>query len=354
MKTKITLLVLCLLTFVSMVAAQKKKAVAEVTPDQVVKNLYAARKSPKTDPFFQNKSRALLDKYFTKNFADVIWKDATTQGDGVGALNFDPLFYAQDSDITNFVIGKADGSDVVKVKFKNFGKAEEIKFFLAKENTASKVWKIDTIMYSDAEDLGSLIEYAMMSEDEMKAAESENKLNGDYMVGTVKCNITSNISGYWARVKCDDQENFQVIDTETMTFGTFNPNEKGRKGQFISPEYGVIEKFVDASGKEFKVTKLEDQPKVCGLNLEITETNIKGLPIQNATATAINLETNATLKAALFEAMPVFNDLTAGKYKITVMKNGYQTLVKEVELECNNLQEDDRMATEYVFLKKGK
>ena len=353
MKFRIIFLFVCLLTFGSIAFAQSKTKTIN-TPEQVVKNLYAARKSPKTDPFFQTKSRALLDKYFTKNFADLIWKDATTRGDGVGALDFDPLEYAQDSEITNFIIEKADENGVVKVKFKNFGKDEEIKFFLTKENTASKVWKIDSIVYSDAEDLGSIIEYGMMSDEEMKAAESENKLDGDYMVGTVKCNITTNISGYWARVKCDDQENFQIVDTETMTFGTFNPNEKGRKGHFVSPEYGVIEKFVDASGKEFKVTKLEKQPKVCGLNLEITETNANGLPIQNAAATATNTDTNETVKATLFEAMPVFSDLREGKYKISVMKNGYKNLVKEVELNCNNLTEDDQSATEYIFLIKGK
>jgi hypothetical protein len=58
-------------------------------------------------------------------------------------------------------------------------------------------------------------------------------------------------------VKCDDQENIQIIDLESMTFGTFNPKEKGRKGRFISPEYGVITKFVDASGKETKVTRVK-------------------------------------------------------------------------------------------------
>lgn len=230
----------------------------EIAPEQVVKNLYAARKNPKTDPFFQNKNRAPLDKFFTKRLADLIWKDAISIKPGEsGNLDYDPLYYAQDTDIKNFVIGKADENNVVKVTFKNYDRDERILFTLVKENAASKIWKIDTIMYSDAEDLGSNLEYGTLTEAEMKKAESENKLNGDYMVGDVKCNITTNISGYWARVKCDDQENFQVIDTESLTFGTFNPNEKGRKGHFVSPESGVIEKFVDASGKEFKVSRIK-------------------------------------------------------------------------------------------------
>jgi len=96
-----------------------------------------------------------------------------------------------------------------------------------------------------------------MSEADKEAAEKENKLDGDYMVGTVKCNISSTRNGFWARVQCDDQENVQVIDLETMTFVTFNPKEKGRKGHFVSPEYGVVTKFVDASGKEVKVTRMK-------------------------------------------------------------------------------------------------
>lgn len=257
MKSKIFILALCLLAFGSIGAAQQKKPAGVLTPDQVVKNLYAARKNPKTDPFFQKKSRALVDKYFTANLADVIWKDATAPGEGVGALDFDPLFYAQDVRISNFVVGRADANGVVRVTFKNMDRSEEIKFFLTRENSASKIWKIDSIVYSDAEDLGSIIEYGMMTEAEMKAAESANKLDGEYRIGAVKCSIATNRSGFWARVKCDDQENFQIIDTETLTFGTFNPNEKGRKGKFVLREDGSVDKFIDASGREFKVVRLK-------------------------------------------------------------------------------------------------
>lgn len=240
-------------------ARQKNTSVGSTvanTPDAVVKNLYAAQKAG-NGPFFQKENRAVVDKYFAPELADTIWKDATSAGDGVGALDFDPLFYAQDTQITNFVIAKADANNMVKVRFKNMGKNEEIVFSLTKENTASKTWKIDSIGYSDAEDLGSILEYGMLTEAEMKEADSMNKLDGDYLVGAVKCNFTTNKSGYWARVKCDDQPNFQVVDTETLTFGTFNPQEKGRRGRFVSPEYGIIEKYVDAAGKEYKVKRLK-------------------------------------------------------------------------------------------------
>ena len=47
---------------------------ARVTPDALVRNLYAARKRPATDPFFQTKSRARLYKYFaTVSFKAGSW-----------------------------------------------------------------------------------------------------------------------------------------------------------------------------------------------------------------------------------------------------------------------------------------
>lgn len=251
MKIKYLFLAALMLTVTSTGFAQTKNNAA--TADAVVKNLYAAQKKDSTNPFIQTKNRALVDKYFTKEFGDIIWKVAKSDT----GWNFDPLSYAQDTQITDFVVGKADENSMVKVKFKNFGKDEEITFSLIKENTASKVWKIESIVYSDAEDLASLLEYSMLTEAEIKEAEKLNKLDGEYLVGSVKCRITSTRNGYWARVQCDDQENFQIVDTETLTFGTFNPNEKGRKGRFVSPEYGVIEKFVDASGKELKVSRIK-------------------------------------------------------------------------------------------------
>ena len=145
----------------------------------------------------------------------------------------------------------------MRVKFKNFGKDEEIVFSLVKENTQSKVWKIDSISYSDAENLGDLLEYGMMTEAEREAVAKENKFDGDYLIGNVKCNFTENKGGYWARVKCADQENFQIIDTESLTFGTYNPNEKGRRGKFVLAADGSISEFVDASGKKTKVTRVK-------------------------------------------------------------------------------------------------
>jgi hypothetical protein len=44
-------------------------------PETVIKNLYAAQKADKGS-FFRTKNRALVEVYFTKDFADMIWKGA--------------------------------------------------------------------------------------------------------------------------------------------------------------------------------------------------------------------------------------------------------------------------------------
>ena len=96
------------------------------------------------------------------------------------------------------------------------------------------------------------------------------------------------------------------------------------------------------------------QMKSCGLNLEITEAIYAEPPIQGATATAVNLKTKKQFKAVLFEGMPVFGELPAGRYTITVSKKGYQTRVRQITLDCRNLEEDDPSKTEYILLRKIK
>ena len=160
MRIKIVSFTLLLLSVSSIAVAQTR---APITPDTVVRNLYAARKRPATDPFFQTKSRARLDKYFTKELADLIWKDAVSSAKSkeVGALDGDPLYNAQDMKITAFRIkppqygeGNRDLADV-PVTFKNFGKEETILFRLERNKTGA--WKISDIFYpGNPDDASSL------------------------------------------------------------------------------------------------------------------------------------------------------------------------------------------------------
>ena len=125
---------------------------AAQTPSAVVADLYRQHDA-KRSPFFQTKSRARVDKFFTKGLADMIWKDAKTSNGEVGALDGDPLYDAQDTKIRHFAIGngtiKGDNA-TVRVTFTNFGKKEAIDFSLRKVGGA---WKIDNILYGKGETL---------------------------------------------------------------------------------------------------------------------------------------------------------------------------------------------------------
>ena len=116
------------------------------TPDALVKDLYKAH-DQKRGPFFQTKSRALISKYFEKSLADMIWKDRVTSKNEVGVLDGDPLYDAQDMEIKNFAVGKAEieGAKArVPVAFENFGQKKSLMFMLVKGPAG---WRINDIDY---------------------------------------------------------------------------------------------------------------------------------------------------------------------------------------------------------------
>ena len=164
--TKKLLLFATVLLFI-MPAAQAQSA--QTTPDALVRSLYAAHKNRRTDPFFQMKDRARLDKYFAKDLADLLWKDAKTskEKNEVGALDGDPLYNAQDMKITAFVVkspqygeGNRDLADV-PVTFKNLGKEQTILFRVERDH--SKDWKITDIFYKGNDDSSSSLRKILMA-----------------------------------------------------------------------------------------------------------------------------------------------------------------------------------------------
>ncbi len=133
-------------------SVRKPTASKTVAPATVIRNLYAAHNAQR-GPFFQTKSRALVDKFFTKDFADLIWKDRIDAGNEAGYIDFDPLFAAQDVRIKNFKIGAPEPGEGnmkltdVPVSFKNMGKSQLILFRLLQD--AERVWRISDIYYPD-------------------------------------------------------------------------------------------------------------------------------------------------------------------------------------------------------------
>ena len=137
-------------------STRASRVTKKTSPDAVVANLYKQHK--KRSPFFQTRSRALLDEFFDKNLASLIWKDAVTSKGEVGALGADPLYNAQDTDIKNFVIHKPeyrDGKAEVAVSFANFGEKQRIVFELVSQKTG---WKIANIKYGEGSDLLGMLQ----------------------------------------------------------------------------------------------------------------------------------------------------------------------------------------------------
>jgi hypothetical protein len=119
-----------------------------ISPRVLVLDLYRQH-AKKRGPFFQTRSRALLTRYFTKDLADLIWKDRVTAKGEVGALDGDPLYNAQDMEIKNLKVHEpqlAEGVTRVLVSFSNFGKQQEIKFVVVSKAAG---WKIANIEYQD-------------------------------------------------------------------------------------------------------------------------------------------------------------------------------------------------------------
>lgn len=136
----------------TMLMVLDSSAQAQGAPETVVANLYQAAKAKNVAEM----SKAGLRKYFDEELADGIWKAARSE-EGLG---FDILYYAQDTQIKNFQIGKyGKGGQFwgwVTVSFTNFGKREKIDFKLTSA-TGGAGWKIADIKYADGSTLSGIL-----------------------------------------------------------------------------------------------------------------------------------------------------------------------------------------------------
>lgn len=133
-------------------------AVDESSPVHMVQDLYDIHNAQK-GPFNEQKDRALLDRYFTRDLADLIWQDrqTTAKTGEVGLLDGDPLYNAQDMAIKDFRIYPATTTGTkaeVRVGFTNFGQKKEFTFLLDQSGAG---WRIGDILYGDGSQLFQLM-----------------------------------------------------------------------------------------------------------------------------------------------------------------------------------------------------
>jgi len=136
--------------------AETQKPVVQSSPEGLVSELYKLHEK-KQSPFFQTKDHGVVTQYFSERLAQLIWKDAVTSKGEVGALDFDPLYDAQDFDIKKFSLRKSksekDSAEVI-ASFENMGHKTEIAFSLVLTKTG---WKISDIKYADGRHLVGLL-----------------------------------------------------------------------------------------------------------------------------------------------------------------------------------------------------
>jgi hypothetical protein len=126
------------------------------TPESVVADLYEQHTHDR-GPFFQTEHRDRVDHFFVKDLADLLWTDAVESNGEVGALEFDPLYNAQDTDIKNFKISPAvieANKAHVPVTFDNFGSKTEIVYSLENEGGS---WKISDMQWDKEGTLRELL-----------------------------------------------------------------------------------------------------------------------------------------------------------------------------------------------------
>jgi hypothetical protein len=126
----------------------------DLTPKDLVAQFYQAHRS-NHDPLVETK---LLGQYFDAPLLKLYLRDQRESKGEVGRLDGDPLYNAQDMEISNFSIASAEtvkGETHVTVRFKNIGKPTRVVYVL-KHDTAG--WRISDIRYDDGSSLKKILQ----------------------------------------------------------------------------------------------------------------------------------------------------------------------------------------------------
>jgi len=157
MRTMILSSILLFVVLSPLSASATQRSQHTNSPDGVVRDLYRIHNDGRGG-VFEAKGKKYIYKFFAQKLADLIWKDISETPEGeVGNLDFDPLYNAQDTKITNFVISKpviAGDETTVGVSFRNFGQRTTIKFAMVNGKDG---WKISNVVYGGDSDLIKLL-----------------------------------------------------------------------------------------------------------------------------------------------------------------------------------------------------
>jgi len=242
-------------TAINQNAAPETTAQKSVAPDALVKDLYKQHDAQKS-PFFQTENRALVDKYFDKNLADTIWKDAVDSDGEVGALGADPLYNAQDSDIKKFAVGQpkitGDKAQVV-VSFENFKKKENFTYQFVKQNGE---WKISDVNYGEYTLVGLFKDNAQAMSDENNQT---GEFEGKYQIGDTTCTVTPIKMAFEVRWEKGKGTEIFFAEGRANDRYIFASNPKtGKANSFAFDDENYYSgTFYRADGKEFPIKRIK-------------------------------------------------------------------------------------------------
>ncbi len=129
-------------------------AAADLSPKDVVAQFYRAHRS-KHDPLDKTDS---LGRYFAPELLKLYLKDIKEANGEVGRVDSDPLYNAQETEISDFTISEAEqaGAETrVTVRFKNLGKPTRIVYVLTR---TPEGWRITDIRYDNGLSLKKILQ----------------------------------------------------------------------------------------------------------------------------------------------------------------------------------------------------
>ncbi|WP_020606355.1 hypothetical protein [Spirosoma spitsbergense] len=125
-------------------------------PDRLVRALYFEHNKTE-NPFREKKNRALIDEFFAKPTADLIWNDAQKSTGKVNRAKTNLLYNAPDANIKKMWVEPAaigGTRAIVYVTFLNKEKPEEVKIDM--QQVAGR-WGITEINYPNAQQLTKML-----------------------------------------------------------------------------------------------------------------------------------------------------------------------------------------------------
>src|SRR5688500_7610290 len=228
------------------VGAEAQFAVAEPLVADLYKQ-HDANRGP-----FREKKRAVVDKYFANPLADLIWKDKQTPPGEMGAIDFDPLYDAQDVGAKKFAVGMATVNGekaTVPVTYENFGEKKNITYQMVRQGDA---WKIADIKYQSGFTLLGV--FKENAKAEPPAPSTSGEFAGRYRVGDTTCTVRPDRMAFeikWA--KGSGSEYFFYKDGKTFES---EEDKKGGRNEFrFDDENYNTGTFVRADGKTFAVSR---------------------------------------------------------------------------------------------------